>query len=204
MPLGCLASWLVVGMASASARSGGELVRRLQASPAVLAPLTRAGTAPFRGLCVAHGCEATMGEMIFARFLNKGDRREVARLRRHESEGLFGAQIATKQISEGVEACERAHEAGADWVDLNCGCPIYEATRRGLGSSLLRKPKKLARLVEGIVAGSPLPVSVKLRLSGSTHSTGASLSLPTFLSVERSPYVTGEQSPLSERPRDER
>ena len=86
----------------------------------VLAPLTRAGTAPFRALCKAHGCEATMGEMIFARQLLKGERREVARLRTHASEGLFGAQIATNQISEGVAACEAAKEAGASWVDLNC------------------------------------------------------------------------------------
>ena len=26
-------------------------------------------------------------------------------------------------------------------------CPIYEATRRGLGAALLRKPAKLAKLV---------------------------------------------------------
>ena len=67
----------------------------------------------------------------------------------------------------GVAACELAAEAGADWVDLNCGCPIYEATRRGLGSALLRKPAKLARLVGGLVDGSPLPVTVKIRMSSS-------------------------------------
>ena len=142
------------------------LAKRVVASPApVLAPLTRAGTAPFRALCRRHGAEATMGEMIFARQLCKGDRREQARLRRPEAETLFGAQIATNQISEGVAACVLAEEAGAAWVDLNCGCPIYEATRRGLGSALLRKPAKLARLVGGLVEGSPLPVSVKIRLS---------------------------------------
>ena len=36
-----------------------------------------------------------------------------------------GVQIATKQIDEGVKAAQMAAEAGADWVDLNCGCPIY-------------------------------------------------------------------------------
>lgn len=39
-----------------------------------------------------------------------------------------------------------------------------EATRRGLGAVLLRKPTKLARLVSGIVAGSDLPVTVKIRM----------------------------------------
>mmetsp|Transcript_29553 Transcript_29553/g.49675 ORF Transcript_29553/g.49675 Transcript_29553/m.49675 type:complete len:310 (+) Transcript_29553:2-931(+) len=48
-------------------------------------------------------------------------------------------------------------------MDLNCGCPIYEATRRGLGAKLLAKPHKLLRLVEGIATGSPLPLSVKVR-----------------------------------------
>ena len=38
-----------------------------------------------------------------------------------------------------------------------------EATRRGLGAALLRKPQKLARLVSGIVQASDLPVTVKIR-----------------------------------------
>uniref|UniRef100_A0A7S0C769 tRNA-dihydrouridine(47) synthase [NAD(P)(+)] n=1 Tax=Proboscia inermis TaxID=420281 RepID=A0A7S0C769_9STRA len=59
-----------------------------------------------------------------------------------------------------------AHQNGADFVDLNCGCPIYEATRRGLGSSLLRSPDKLQKLVAGLVKGSEgnIPVTVKIRL----------------------------------------
>ncbi len=111
---------------AAAAMSPREaLAKRVVASPApVLAPLTRAGTAPFRALCRRHGADATMGEMIFARQYCKGDRREQARLRRPEAETLFGAQIATNQISEGVAACVLAEEAGAAWVDLNCGCPI--------------------------------------------------------------------------------
>jgi len=48
-------------------------------------------------------------------------------------------------------------------VDLNCGCPIHEATRRGLGSALLRKPEKLARVVRNMAADSPVPLSVKVR-----------------------------------------
>ena len=61
--------------------------------------------------------------------------------------------------------CLAAASAGADWVDLNCGCPIYEATRRNLGSALLRFPDKLAALVGGIAAESPVPLSVKVRIA---------------------------------------
>jgi tRNA-dihydrouridine synthase 3 len=48
-------------------------------------------------------------------------------------------------------------------VDLNCGCPIHEITRRGLGASLLRKPAKLGRLVETMKRAVSVPVTVKLR-----------------------------------------
>jgi hypothetical protein len=38
-----------------------------------------------------------------------------------------------------------------------------EATRRGLGAALLRRPAKLAKLVAGIAAEAPLPLTVKVR-----------------------------------------
>lgn len=148
-----------------SALTSNEELAESVKGKAILAPLTRGGTPPFRALCTAYGAEVTMGEMAFARMVAGKKRPEMARLRRHPSEPLFGAQIATNDIAEGVEACKIAAEQGVDWVDLNCGCPIYEATRRGLGSALLRNPNKLKRLVEGLIEGSPVPVSVKIRMS---------------------------------------
>jgi tRNA-dihydrouridine synthase len=88
---------------------------------------------------------------------------ERARLYKAVNEHCFGAQIATNNIAEGVAAAQLAEEAGATWLDLNCGCPIHEATKRGLGAALLRKPTKLAKLVAGITAQVALPVTVKIR-----------------------------------------
>ena len=156
----------------------------------ILAPLTRGGTPAYRSLCADFGADVTMGEMIFARHLLKGDRREAARLRRHEREATFGAQIATNNIAEGLGAIRRAKEAGVCFVDLNCGCPIREATRRGLGSALLRKPEKLARLVGGLVADAEIPVSVKLRL-GPENTTNVDSVLEAFAALPKPPaFVT--------------
>ena len=74
----------------------------------------------------------------------------VLKSRRISSKKAFGQQMA--------------YEFNADFVDLNCGCPTHEVTKRGLGARLLRKPAKLAKLVEGLANGSPLPLSVKIRL----------------------------------------
>jgi len=141
-----------------------------------LAPLTKGGNLPFRRLCVDFGCNVTVSEMVFARFLLKGNPVEKARLRRHASEPLYGVQIATNQISEGVNAGRLAFDAGADFLDLNCGCPIHETWKRGLGAALLRKPAKLERLVRGIVEGVQLPVTVKIRLgAGSSEAPAQAL-----------------------------
>ncbi|KAL4424986.1 hypothetical protein ABPG77_002871 [Micractinium sp. CCAP 211/92] len=142
------------------------LVERLRGQ-LILAPLTRGNHLPFRRLCADFGAEVTLSEMAFARQLAKGDRKERAILRRAENEQCYGVQIATNVIDEGVRAGEMAAEAGADFLDLNVGCPIYEATRRGLGAALLRKPKKLAKLVNGMATRLPLPLTVKVRLGES-------------------------------------
>ncbi|EFJ45664.1 hypothetical protein VOLCADRAFT_105870 [Volvox carteri f. nagariensis] len=77
---------------------------------------------------------------------------------------MFGFQVACKTIADGIAASKLAKEAGAQFLDINCGCPIHEATRRGMGSAMLRKPRALAKMVAGIAAESELPVTVKVRL----------------------------------------
>ncbi|KAG1659116.1 hypothetical protein FOA52_015909 [Chlamydomonas sp. UWO 241] len=133
----------------------------------ILAPLTRGNHGPFRAFCMKHGCRVTMSEMAFGKELVKGIRGERARLRRVEGEDMYGLQIATKTIAEGLAASALAKASGARWMDLNCGCPIHEASRRGVGAIMLSKPAKLARLVNGIVRESELPLTVKIRLGES-------------------------------------
>ncbi|PNW77131.1 hypothetical protein CHLRE_10g423400v5 [Chlamydomonas reinhardtii] len=130
----------------------------------VLAPLTKGGNVPFRRLCLHFGAEVTMSEMAFTKPLLKGDRVERARLYKAPGEQMFGFQVACKTISDGIAASKLAKEGGAQFLDINCGCPIYEATRRGMGSAMLRKPRALAKMVAGIAADSELPVTVKIRL----------------------------------------
>ncbi|MEW5301194.1 MAG: hypothetical protein WDW36_004068 [Sanguina aurantia] len=116
-----------------------------------------------------------MSEMAFTKQLLKGDRVEKARMVKASNEVCFGFQVATKTITDGVAVSKLAAEAGASWLDINCGCPIYEATRRGLGAALLRKPKALAKMVAGIVLESALPVTVKIRTGESEKKINAPL-----------------------------
>src|SRR4051812_6473305 len=93
---------------------------------AILAPLTKGGNLPFRRLCADFGADITVSEMAYARFVAKGEGRELALLRRHASERVFGVQLAAKAIDEGTKAALTAVERGADFIDINCGCPIHD------------------------------------------------------------------------------
>ena len=109
----------------------------------VLAPLTKGNNLPFRRLCADYDATVLYSEMAFARNLNKGEPRERALMRRAANEPTFGVQIATKTIDEGVRAGIEIANNGADFVSLNMGCPIYEATRRGLGVGPAEEAEKV-------------------------------------------------------------
>jgi tRNA-dihydrouridine synthase 3 len=128
-----------------------------------LAPLTFGGNLPFRRLCVELGAEITVGEMALVRNLLRGEGQEFALLRSHASEPFFGAQLADRDPETLAQGTKIAAERGARFVDLNCGCPIHDMVRRGLGSQLLQKPGKLGRLVASMVAAVEIPITVKVR-----------------------------------------
>jgi tRNA-dihydrouridine synthase 3 len=140
----------------------------LQPSPfqdaVVLAPLTVGGNLPFRRLCVELGARVTFGEMAVVRKLLRGSSSEFALLKSHPDEPFFGVQLADNKPESLAEGARLAESRGARFVDLNCGCPIHEITRRGLGASLLRKPSRLGRLVAAMAKAVQVPVTVKLRL----------------------------------------
>ena len=55
-------------------------------------------------------------------------------------------------------------DLGYDEVNLNLGCPSGTVTAKKKGAGLLRERDLLERMLDGVFAGAPLPVSIKTRL----------------------------------------
>lgn len=130
----------------------------------LLAPLTKGGNQPFRRLCVDFGAVVTCSEMAYAHKLLKGSGRELALLRHHDSETFFGVQLATHKAELARDAAQLAVERGAKWVDLNCGCPIDDTVKRGMGARLMDRTRTLVDIVAAMVQAVDVPVTAKLRL----------------------------------------
>ena len=131
----------------------------------VMGPMTKGSNLPYRRLCVELGARVTVSEMALARRLRQKRRPEFALIRRAPGELCFGVQLAGNKPDEMAWAAALVEERGADFVDLNLGCPIDRFTRIGLGASLGRQPGRVRRLVEAMRgAVSRIPVTVKIRL----------------------------------------
>lgn len=133
----------------------------------VMAPMSRGTDLPFRRLATEWGAEVCVGEMAYAHKVVRRERSEMPLLRRHPTERIFGAQLAGRDPQVMAEAARIAQDQGADFVDVNLGCPIDEVTRRGFGAALLERPTKVAAIVAAMKSAVQVPVTVKLRLGWS-------------------------------------
>jgi tRNA-dihydrouridine synthase 3 len=107
--------------------------------------------------------------MVVARRLKQRRQSEFALIRRAPDEPCFGVQLAGNRPDEIAWAAALAEARGADFVDLNLGCPIDHFTRKGLGAALARQPNRVRRIVEAMRGAVTVPVTVKIRLGWSAE-----------------------------------
>jgi tRNA-dihydrouridine synthase 3 len=132
--------------------------------------MTKGSNLPYRQLCVELGARVLVSEMVVARRLKQKRRGEFALIRRAPGEPCFGVQLAGNRPDEVAWAAALVEARGADFVDLNLGCPIDHFTRMGLGAALGRQPSRVRRIVEAMCAAVTVPVTVKIRLGwNATH-----------------------------------
>jgi tRNA-dihydrouridine synthase 3 len=131
----------------------------------VMAPMTKGSNLPYRRLCVELGALITVSEMTLARRLKQKRQGEYALIRRFPDEPCFGVQLATNSPDEAAWAAALVEARGADFIDMNFGCPIDHFTRKGLGAAIGRHPNRMRRLVEAMKrAVTHIPVTAKIRL----------------------------------------
>jgi tRNA-dihydrouridine synthase 3 len=131
----------------------------------VMGPMTKGSNLPYRRLAVELGARVLVSEMAVARRLKQKRKSEFALIRRFPGEPCFGVQLAGTNPDEMAWAAALAEARGADFVDVNLGCPIDHFTRKGMGAALARQPLRVRRIVESMAkATSRSPVTVKIRL----------------------------------------
>jgi tRNA-dihydrouridine synthase B len=130
----------------------------------VLAPLAGIGNWFVRLQAKRHGAGLVVSEMVssFAvHYRNEKTCRELLRI--HPDEHPVSIQLFGHDPDVMASAAETVAAAGADFIDLNMGCPVAKVCKTGAGAALLDDPDRAVALARAAARGSGLPVTVKLR-----------------------------------------
>ena len=130
----------------------------------VLAPMAGVTDLAFRQICRELGAGLTVTEMVSAKALCYQDRKTRSLLRLGPGEHPAGVQIFGSDAACMAEAaCMAAELSGADFIDINMGCPVGKVVSNGDGSALMKDPEKAGRIMEAVVKAVSVPVTAKFR-----------------------------------------
>lgn len=131
-------------------------------------PLAGYSCAPFRALAQRYGQPAfCCSEMISVdALLHHPLHIQKRYLARDQEEQHLCYQLSSTKPKALAEATKIVTDLGADFIDLNCGCPVKKIRRKGAGSKLLSTPDLLAKLIEAMRNNTDAPISIKIRVDG--------------------------------------
>jgi tRNA-dihydrouridine synthase B len=101
--------------------------------------------------------------MIASRAVDMGRERTERMAEIDAEEHPVAIQIAGSDPVFVSEAARWAVDHGADFVDINMGCPVKKICKQIAGSAMLRDEKLVSRILEAVVAAVDVPVTLKIR-----------------------------------------
>lgn len=131
--------------------------------PLALAPMAGITDLPFRRICKRFGAGITVTEMIASRAVEQGRERTERMAEIGENEHPVGIQIAGSDIGYITEAARWAEQHGADFIDINMGCPVKKICKQVAGSALLKDEARVARILAAAVSAVSVPITLKIR-----------------------------------------
>lgn len=130
----------------------------------VLAPMAGVTDSPFRRLIKElGGVGLIVTEFISVEGLTRGNLKTHRMLKFLPEERPLSIQIFGYDVDRMREAAEVVEEAGADILDVNCGCPAKRVVRGGGGSNLLKDLPQLEKILRAIRRSVSIPMTVKIR-----------------------------------------
>lgn len=131
----------------------------------VLAPMAGVTDSPFRRLIKElGGVGLIVTEFISVEGLTRGNLKTHRMMRFLECERPISIQIFGYDIDRMKAAAEVAQEAGADVLDINCGCPAKKVIKGGGGSNLLKDLPHLEKMLREVRGALSIPMTVKIRI----------------------------------------
>lgn len=140
-----------------------QLIYELKKNPFVLAPMAGITDVVFRSFMRQMGAGVLTSELISAQGLWYQSEKTKELMAFTEEERPVGIQLFGEEEKSLVYAAQYVQDQGADFVDINLGCPVKKIVKKGAGSALLKEPQRLASLLAAIKNVLQIPLTIKIR-----------------------------------------
>ena len=150
-----------------------DLLAKLKENPFVLAPMAGITDPAFRSFMKEQGCSVVITELVSANGLKYNSAKTEKLMRMAEMQRPVGIQLfgeTPEIIAEGAKFCE---DFGADFIDLNFGCPVKKVVKKGAGSAVLRDLPRLSEILQKVRASIGIPLTIKIRTGWDNQSRNA-------------------------------
>src|SRR5271168_1147212 len=116
-----------------------DLKKALDSNPFVLAPMAAITDSSFRSFMREMGCGVVITELVSAYGIEYRSERTLDLMKFTEGQRPLGVQIFGEDGEILAKAAQYVESTGADFVDINLGCPVPKVVKKGAGSALLRE-----------------------------------------------------------------
>ncbi len=133
-------------------------------NPFFLAPMAGITDAVFRRICTEMGAAMTYSEMVSAKGLYYGDKKNDELLFCYPEEKHAALQIFGHEPEIIAFAAERLDGRPNEILDINMGCPVPKVFKNGDGSAMMKDPALIEQVVHAAATHTSKPVTVKMRI----------------------------------------
>lgn len=140
-----------------------ELIQHLKKNPFVLAPMAGITDMPFRLFMKELGVGLVVSELVSANGIKFAGEKTLKLLEFNEAERPVGLQLFGEDLEALALAAQKVEALGADFVDLNFGCPVKKVVQKGAGSAILKDLNQLRAVLRTVKAAVKIPVTIKIR-----------------------------------------
>lgn len=150
-----------------------SLIEALNKNPFIMAPMAGITDHAFRSFMKARGSSIVVTELVSASGIEHKSERTLKLMSFDETQRPIGIQLFGEEPEIVARAAQLVEEMGADFVDLNFGCPVPKVVKKGAGSAILKDLPALTKMLSTVKAAVKIPVTIKIRTGWDASSRNA-------------------------------
>jgi nifR3 family TIM-barrel protein len=139
------------------------LLSALRKNPFVLAPMAGITDNPFRTYMRKLGAGVVISELVSATGLEFKSKRTQHLMSFEECQRPVAVQLFGENPEHMAHAAQMVEQSGADFVDINFGCPVPKVVKKGAGSAMLKDLPAMRVLLRAVKSAVRIPVTIKIR-----------------------------------------